>query len=568
LDANVQSAAERRFYTTLAQEFNDDWFVIHSQKWIGIDSQGRVRDGETDFIVAHPGLGVIVIEVKGGKIRFDEHTGHFFSKSISHHGEGQEHDIKDPFHQAMVCKQDLIRKMKGVPGWPRARVLIGHAVAFIDSIIDHHEYWLRSNAPRTIIIDAADMLSIEQKLRAIFDYWSSISVSQTPYQVPPDIPPGVAGVDAMRKVLYQAGTIRNPCLAESVRGDEQKLARLTEQQYRYLSFIKDHPQVVVEGCAGSGKTFLAIEKARQLAIDEGRRVLFTCYNQGLAHHISKELGYSKFFDVFNFHQLCVTLAMKANLNIPYHDTTNPEYFNRFLPNLLVNAASLLGSQYDAIIADEGQDFYSGWWYALQLLLHDVKEDHFYIFLDDNQRIYHDRGSVPVKGNAYHLDENCRNTQHIGQIVNKFYGGRPTKILGPQGVPVAAHLYKDSRDGKEQLRRLLHKLLNEDGFTHEQIAVLSAVGTQKSDILGERLGNVHLADHIPLGHNEIFATTVRRFKGLERDVIILCEIDKRVLSQDADMLMYIGTSRAKHCLIILIRQDSPQEILDTLDAYVS
>jgi hypothetical protein len=83
-------------------------------------------------------------------------------------------------------------------------------------------------------------------------------------------------------------------------------------------------------------------------------------------------------------------------------------------------------------------------------------------------------------------------------------------------------YGTPRDGTTQLRRLLHQLINESGFRHDEIVILTALGQQRSEILGQRLGNFQLTDSLPLSPHQVFATTIRPFKGLDRAVVVLCE----------------------------------------------
>ena len=157
-DTSTNSPAERRLYEALARQLDDEWVVLHHVMWIGDDEFGRPRDGEADFVVAHPYKGVLVLEVKGGRIRFDETTSHFISKNR----DGTEYDIRDPFEQAMKSKKTLLEKMRSVSGWPGRRVLFGHAVALPDAVTQ--ATWLRPNAPRELIIDALDLASLEEQL--------------------------------------------------------------------------------------------------------------------------------------------------------------------------------------------------------------------------------------------------------------------------------------------------------------------------------------------------------------------------------------------------------------------
>lgn len=541
LDPNTESSAERRLYEAFARELDDEWVVFHRVKWLANDDLGRPRDGEADFVVAHPNRGILVIEAKGGQIRFDPTSGRF----ISTDRDGTEHDIGDPFEQAMTSKYTLIGKLRATRDWPQRRIIFGHAVAFPDAVVE--AAWLRPNAPREIIINALDLVSLAKRLQDTLNYWRGQATS--------DAPPGQAGLQVLVRTLAQADRIRHPLLAESARADEQALVQLTEKQVRYLRFLKGHRRAAIAGCAGSGKTFLAVEKACQLAAD-GYKVLLTCFNRVLADHLGETLGYRRQFDVFNFHQLCVHWANQAGQRLIYREDAPPEYFNVTLPNALLQAIDQVGAPYDAIIVDEGQDFRPEWWEVLPWLLRDPTNDLLYVFFDDNQRVYRDRSAIPIEVEPYPLDENCRNTQRVFERINSFYSGLQTPIaLGPTGQPVEIIAYTTPSDGTNQLRRVLHRLLNESGFTPEEIAVLTSLGVERSQILGQRLGNIQLTDRLPLAAGEVFATTVRRFKGLERPVIVLSEVDGRMLPEEAEALMYVGTSRAKTYLVILVGQDA-------------
>ncbi len=97
-----------------------------------------------------------------------------------------------------------------------------------------------------------------------------------------------------------------------------------------LSFQR---RATVCGCAGSGKTMLAMEKARRLAA-EGFDVLLTCFNVQLANHLANRApdGVS----VFHFHGLCEHLIKEAGIKaIPPRDTHS--YYNQFLPDLMLKA---------------------------------------------------------------------------------------------------------------------------------------------------------------------------------------------------------------------------------------
>lgn len=59
--------AEVRVYNRLAEVLNDTFHVFYSSPWLGTDRLGNEKDGECDFLVAHPDHGILAIEVKGGR---------------------------------------------------------------------------------------------------------------------------------------------------------------------------------------------------------------------------------------------------------------------------------------------------------------------------------------------------------------------------------------------------------------------------------------------------------------------------------------------------------------------
>lgn len=51
----------------------DDYRVYHRKTWYSFD--GGVREGEADLLPLHPELGMLVLEVKGGRVAFDGRWG-------------------------------------------------------------------------------------------------------------------------------------------------------------------------------------------------------------------------------------------------------------------------------------------------------------------------------------------------------------------------------------------------------------------------------------------------------------------------------------------------------------
>ena len=91
------------------------------------------------------------------------------------------------------------------------------------------------------------------------------------------------------------------------------LQQATDQQIKVLRLLRTQPRLLVEGCAGSGKTLLAICLARENAA-LGKSVLLTCFNRNLADYLSDALADVTAITVMNFHELVRTQVLKAGLS--------------------------------------------------------------------------------------------------------------------------------------------------------------------------------------------------------------------------------------------------------------
>lgn len=57
------------------------------------------------------------------------------------------------------------------------------------------------------------------------------------------------------------------------------------------------------------------------------------------------------------------------------------------PFALASSTEILGEKYDAVIIDEGQDFKDEFWLSISKLFENEDHGDFYIFYDDNQKLY-------------------------------------------------------------------------------------------------------------------------------------------------------------------------------------
>jgi Nuclease-related domain/AAA domain len=538
----TQSRAELRLFEHLRDGTPDELVAYHHVSWLAPEKGGRPQQGEADFVLAHPERGLLVVEVKGGTIAYDATAGKWSST-----GRSGKHAIRDPFGQAQrtaFSLRDLLERSKRVQD---NRFFVKYAVAFPDTRAKAAR--LKPDAPREIVIDGDDARSIEQALDRIARFWRGSTDAV-----------GLSGADLkhVERVLANSFEIRAP-LSVELAEEERELLRLTEGQYYVLDLLSRQTRVAIAGCAGSGKTFLAAEKARRLAA-QGFRVLVVCFNRFLAEHLRRGLADIEGIDTYSYDALALAVVREAGLAFPDEPPAGDQaaHWNSLRAAFAESVLDVAGGRYGALIVDEAQDFQPDWWLPLQLLLEDPDHSPLYVFLDDNQRIFAVPQNLPVPAEPIQLKVNCRNTQTINRLVSAFYGGATIEARGPEGIPIDRHFYATDEELLAQLDDAVKRWLGEAEVEPEQIALLTPRSAQRSALWQvDKLGGVRLTDD-PWEPGRILRSSIHKFKGLERLVVAVAELD----GARSDVF-YVGFSRPNLFLSIFCPESArhrlPQEL---------
>ncbi len=541
-----RSGAEVRLFGMFKLWLPDPYVVLHHVTWLRKRPADRARDGEADFVIVHPSRGALVLEVKGGEMRYDAAEGQWWSQSR----DGSEHRDRDPFEQGRQACYDVKRFAETMPGWPRGWGPFGYAVWFPDGVF--------SSAPLPqmnpeILVDAArlgDGSGIVNVLDDIFEFWSSED-GRAPGRARGASAcasgSGAQGARLLVDALAHDVEIRQP-LSVVLDEADREIVRLSKEQYRVLDGLSRMRRVSVFGPAGSGKTMLAVEKARRLAA-QGMRVLLTCYNRPLADHLKEAVRAYERVEVFGFHELCTRLMKEAGVRLKVSSNVGPAYYEEHLPNALADACATLGPRFDAIIADEAQDFASSWWLPLLTLLEDPDSGVFYVFSDDNQAIYRPPGGLPEGLPEFRLCEDWRNSEPIFDLVRRFYQGEEIEFAGPEGPPLEM-LSVAPGEVRRELGRVLHRLIAEGGVPARDVVVLTP-HNEHSKVHG-KVG-AYLVTKESRGAGDVRVSSIQRFKGLESKVVVVCEVD-RLVSEDFTRLMYVACSRARTMLVVMVTDD--------------
>jgi superfamily I DNA/RNA helicase len=543
--------AEAKVYRWLAEGLSDAYEVYHSVDLLHETNNG-LREAETDFVIVHPTKGLLILEVKGGReIYYDGDTWH----SISH--QDKDHSTSDPFNQGRDNLHHLLSNGKEVGLWQKEGEIKfprGYGVVFPDVAWTGNEP-LPPDADHRLIRDQRLRRNTQQQIDQLMGSWSGKrgSTADATNQLQ----------TFSRKVLQPTFRVK-PSLKLQIAQNDDTFVRLTEEQNKvYNGVLKTNRRALIEGYAGTGKTFLALHRAAELGRD-GHRTLFLCFNRHLATYASQQAEDVPNLTVSTFHHLAKQAAARTP-GLRFPDRPDQEFWTTGAATLLLDAAERTGLSYDAILVDEAQDFQDAWWVAVQSLL--AEDGYFYVFTDPGQNIYHGnlKRELGLPTNIC-LKENCRSTQEIRSFAASILQRDETSAsFTIQGQPVITKSFDAREDQYEQLLAVV-KRLKQDEKLHSRDLLLLSPYTYDNMLLADhnhRLGGYKVAPYDPLtppDQQTLYYESLQAFKGMEAPVVLLFDV-RLDSSANTRENMYVATSRAQHVLYVLHEKGWREEMVD-------
>ena len=517
----------------------DDWYVLHSFQ-ISRIQDNSVRDFEADFVVFHPHRGILCIEAKATNVRYIDGEWCY--------ADGRPMNGGGPFAQArrnMYAIRDLMNERGFASLVPHCKFL--HAVWFP---LVSRDYICQLVLPAEA---APELILTEEALYDPLPYLERVFSLTERGKTETNLSDGMAS-RIVNEVLCPQFEIA-PSLSFDTETKHLVFHRLLQEQANILNFLTEQKTAVINGAAGTGKTLVAMEKARRHAAN-GEKVLFLCFNNLLKNHLAEQYP-NDYIDYYTISGFACRLC----------HTAEPDY--TMLNRILEEMWEAGNFPYQHIIVDEGQDFgsdfieESGVLELLKTIIEDTKDaGSFYVFFDKLQLIQARRMPKFLEDADCRLTlyRNCRNTENIAKTSLRPITDRNPKLMENCiiGVPAKLQFCADAEDAICAVDDTLDVLFG-DGV--DDIVILT-VKKESDSILAPYLKS----GAYPAGKRKIRFSTCRKFKGLEADAVILTDLDESTFLGNAGqnlLIYYVGASRARLRLhmIAVMEDDSCIRILE-------
>jgi len=507
----TNSKAEYRVFDKLREAFVNDpkYLAFHS---LNLTKHKTKKFGEADFVLVCE-YGVFVLEVKGGRVGAED--GEWYT--INRYDE--KFRIQDPFKQAEGALHAIKDEIQGSHLFSYLNLPIGYGVIFPDV------EWKQQGSEWDLytICDSRKFKNFEGWLKNFFNYWGSKARNNKRLSID--------DIKALKQYLRPNFELLEP-LHVKLTNIEERVVKLTEDQYRYLDIVAANSKVLCSGGAGTGKTFLAAELAKRFASDE-KNTLLVCKSNWLRRYLETRIQ-NEFVTVSTINSLKVDMRRSGI------------------------------DSYDILIVDEGQDLFdfddielldevvdggleNGEWY----IFHDVNNQSG-LFIDTKIEILELLESYnPAK---IPLVTNCRNSEQILKKVQDTLA----LDMGTKGTGIGPKVHEliDTKNNGSVLNQEIKDML-QGGVSPSSITILSPFSYEESTVslLPEKMKRniVKLDDYsvrsLPIA--EISFSEIKNFKGLENEVIIVIDLVKpNEIKGNNKVEHYVAMSRARGLLSVI------------------
>ena len=341
---------------------------------------------------------------------------------------------------------------------------------------------------------------------------------------------------------------------------------LRQQQKPVFQLSETNDRIIVDGGAGTGKSYIAMELARRKA-ETGERVALLCFNQLFGHWVEERMAQiePQLPNLVVGRAIQVLMEM-AGIVLPNNPDT--KYWDFELPALIEEKMTdpefHAIANFDYLVIDEAQDILARpmiWSCLLQFLNGGLVNGKFALLGDFEHQVLASRENLyrsleqltlnarPAKWN---LKENCRNYRIVGKasvglsgLDEKIYSGFMRQ--GGGSVNFDIRFYATDKEQADILLEWL-RYFKAEGYRPYEITLLSFSSPEKSIAVSPFLKDYQLNPIWKHGAG-IHYGSVHAFKGLENKIIILTDVclNKSDFQRD---LFYTGITRSTESVRII------------------
>ena len=539
--------------------------IYYSRNYLYRTFHDTFSDGEiADFLIIHPNKGIIFVESKNGIISYNKNEGQWYQneKSLK----------KDPIEQAMEHKKKFLRKLKNETNI-QINIPTIHAVLFpATPKPELLKKEFRFDIKPEMMMWRENFITLNDSINKIFALQKSHN-----FLNPLDL----------RKIhtLFMGQDLINPLRNILKASVEDQNIHLSENQEQILvaMFNNLNKKIAIRGLAGTGKTILLAQRAVDV-INQHKRVLILTKTKPLNKFLQLLTKVTDIRLTITWIDFFVRSIFKK-CNEPYSYAKGAEddreHFDNYVPNMCLNIFEKYPDEkYDLILVDESQDFHKNWYEALCFAKKD--EGQIFFFYDpfqeqiDNSMISDLEKAEDVMD--FPLTLNFRNTWEITSLLQKLITSFYPENKMIYAKPIENHGQKpdliEIKDWDEQIKKItetIEKLVKKEKIIPKNIAVIydgSMKPPKKDDlsltkeikkkgyeiISAEEYSEPYLNKS---KENNITLDSIRRFKGLEKTVIILTNLHE--VTKETVKNLYTGLSRARAHIIIISNKKSVNQI---------
>ncbi len=543
----------------------DDWLV----RW-GYYYKDKNLHREGDFLVLGPRGGLLVIEVKGGKLLHHAGSGNWVADGKPATG--------NPVDQLQAQWGAVLRRLQRA-----AREAQSSLDLYVDKVLALPDVEIgeqdesHQGIEWDLIADRNDLQWFESWWRRRFR----------------DRPVG----DGARTLFMDTfgPTARPAEVRHFVHHSEEIFRRQCLANFEMLDMLEANRQLLVEGGAGTGKTWHAMVKAVRLARGGGgRRVLLLCYNLALAGEIRKVVDCNPplgdgGIDVMAWEELARSLIEEAGLKWSPPPAEAPrEHVARFydmqVPELMAQAIDRLEAgavlpRWDALVVDEAQDHDTGgtanWWAMYVRLLKQGSRSRVALFLDPAQRPEFRRGEF-VTGDLIatldhpvrvRLPKPLRYTGPIADYLKSLKGRGVDRLVaglgGTDGLPPGPEVVQIRVDSASSAVECVGRIIEDwcrDGYcrpwdvllVHRRRTLKGSCLEGVPELAGARLVPHEAVPPSKAGDKVLRHVSANRAKGLDALAVVVVDFEPFDPDGDHDWhgAYFMACSRARQLLAIV------------------